>query len=307
MDSPNRLAIELVDEAIDFADEFGITVRHLANDAVVLDFGSEAADGLESGLLTAEIATAGLATIQTRVDSIAGRPRTHVELATDHPGLALLGCQHAAWELSTPEFAGLASGPARLLTDRDEFDLGFTDDFDLTALIVESPTRPDEAVAEQVAKVTDVPTSGVYVLSVPTASLAGSVSGAARAAEVAVLRLARRNYDPANIIAATSRAPIAPVAGDHQTALGRVNDAIAYGASVHLVVDEPIPAIDDLPFSATAAAGRSFGEVLAEAEWDFGAVADAFAPATITVDVRGGPTQTVGRVDEEALADRLEL
>ncbi len=188
MDSPNRLAIELVDEAIDFADEFGLHVRHLENDAVVLEFGTEATDGLEAGLLAAEIATAGLATIQTRVDTIAGRPRTHVELATDHPALALLGCQHAAWELSTPEFSGLASGPARLLTESDELDLGFDDDFDLTALIVESATRPDEAVADHVAKMTDVPTSGVYLISVPTASLAGSVSGAARAAEVAVLR-----------------------------------------------------------------------------------------------------------------------
>lgn len=307
MDSPNRLAIELVDEAIDFADEFGLQVRHLENDAVVLEFGTGTADGLEAGLLAAEIATAGLATLQTRVDTIAGRPRTHVELATDHPALALLGCQHAAWDLSTAGFDGLASGPARLLTNSDEFGLGFRDDFDLTAVVIESATRPDAAVAEYVAKMTDVPTSGVYVLWVPTASLAGSVSGAARAAEVAVLRLARLEYDPANIHAVTARAPVAPVAGDHRTAMGRVNDAIVFGAGVHLIVEEPIDPIDNLPYAATEAAGRPFGDVLAEADWDFAAAADAFAPAAVTVDVRGGPTQTVGTVDEATLADRLGL
>ena len=39
MESPNRMAVELVDEAIDFADELAIEVQELDNGAMVLDFG----------------------------------------------------------------------------------------------------------------------------------------------------------------------------------------------------------------------------------------------------------------------------
>ena len=42
MESLNRMAVELVDEAIDFADELAIEVVELDNGAVVLDFGVEA-------------------------------------------------------------------------------------------------------------------------------------------------------------------------------------------------------------------------------------------------------------------------
>ena len=74
MESLNRLAVELVDEAIDFADELNVDVFELDSGATVLDFGVEAAGGLEAGLLLAEIQTAGLATIQTRMDEVAGTP-----------------------------------------------------------------------------------------------------------------------------------------------------------------------------------------------------------------------------------------
>jgi len=88
MESLNRMAVELVDEAIDFADELAIEVAELDNGAVVLDFGVEAVGGIEAGLLLSEIQTGGLATVQTGVGEIAGAPLTHVETSTDHPAMA---------------------------------------------------------------------------------------------------------------------------------------------------------------------------------------------------------------------------
>ena len=41
MESLNRMATELVDEAIDFAPELGIDVHSLDGDSAVLDFGIE--------------------------------------------------------------------------------------------------------------------------------------------------------------------------------------------------------------------------------------------------------------------------
>ncbi|MEF8774686.1 MAG: methenyltetrahydromethanopterin cyclohydrolase, partial [Halobacteriales archaeon] len=70
MESLNRMAVELVDEAIDFADELGVAVHELDNEATVLDFGVEVESGVEAGLLLAEIQTAGLATVQARMGEV---------------------------------------------------------------------------------------------------------------------------------------------------------------------------------------------------------------------------------------------
>ena len=80
MESLNRMAVELVDEAIDFADELAIEVQELDNGAMVLDFGVEAVGGIEAGLLLAEIQTGGLATVQTGVGEVDGAQigRAHV-------------------------------------------------------------------------------------------------------------------------------------------------------------------------------------------------------------------------------------
>ncbi|MEF8826871.1 MAG: methenyltetrahydromethanopterin cyclohydrolase, partial [Halapricum sp.] len=99
MDPLNRMATELVDEAIDFADELAIAVQQLDSEATVLDFGVHVPGGIESGLMLAEIQTAGLATLDTDMREIEGVPRTHVEISTDYPGLALLGAQKAGWEI----------------------------------------------------------------------------------------------------------------------------------------------------------------------------------------------------------------
>ncbi|MEF8863564.1 MAG: methenyltetrahydromethanopterin cyclohydrolase, partial [Haloarculaceae archaeon] len=106
MESPNVMAVELVDEAIDFADELAVDVWELDNGATVLDFGVETLGGVEAGLLLAEIQTGGLATPQTAMGTVDGAPLTHVELQTDHPALALLCSQKAGWELSVDGFEG---------------------------------------------------------------------------------------------------------------------------------------------------------------------------------------------------------
>ena len=73
MESLNRMAIELVDEAIDFTAELDIGAFELENGATVLDFGVDHAGGLEAGMLLAEIQTAGLATIQTGMGEVQRR------------------------------------------------------------------------------------------------------------------------------------------------------------------------------------------------------------------------------------------
>ena len=306
MESLNRMAIELVDEALDFADELGVVVHELDDEATVLDFGVDVESGVEAGMLLVEIQTAGLATVQTSAGEVAGAPRTHVELSTDRPGLALLGAQKAGWELSVDGYEGLASGPARaLVAEEDEYArLGYRDDFELTALAVESDALPTAAVADHVAERTGVESSAVFLPAFATGSVAGSVAAAARAAELAVFRLSELGYDPADVVSAAGSAPLAPVSHDEATALARTNDAVAYGGRVHLQVASDFDRVDEVVSSAAAEYGEPFVDVFEAVEWDYGALpADVFGPAQVTVDVLDGPTHVVGERHEELLAE----
>ncbi|WP_458190594.1 methenyltetrahydromethanopterin cyclohydrolase [Haladaptatus sp. NG-WS-4] len=310
MESLNRMALELVDEAIDFADELNVAAYELDNEATVLDFGIEADGGMEAGLLLAELQTAGLATVQTQMDDVAGAPLPAVELSTDHPALALLCSQKAGWELTVDDFEGLGSGPARaLVAEESEFQrVGYTDAFEFAVLAVESDTLPNEAVAEHVADLAGVEPNAVFLPTFATGSLTGSVSVASRAAELAVFRLTELGYDPLDILSATGTAPAAPVSYDEATAIGRTNDALAYGGRVHLTVREEFDRFDELPSTVSDEYGTPFETFFNDAGWDFEEIPESvFAPAQVTVDVVDGPTHVLGETNDNLLAASFDL
>ncbi|SEV79679.1 methenyltetrahydromethanopterin cyclohydrolase [Natrinema salifodinae] len=310
MESLNRMAIELVDEALDYAEELNVGGYDLANDATVLDFGLEFDGGVEAGLLLTEIQTAGMATPSYELGELGDASIPYVELSTDQPALSLLCSQKAGWELTTEDFEGLGSGPARaLVAEEAEFrQIGYTDAFDLTALAVETDEEPTEAAAQQVADMAEVEPSSVFLLAYPTASLVGSVTNAARAAELATFRLSELGYDPLDIVSVTGRAPVAPVADDEQTAIARTTDAIAYGGRAHITVREDADIFDSVPSTAAEDHGRPFGAVFDDLDWEFDEVpSDLFAPATVTIDVLGGPTYVHGETNEELLVESFGL
>ena len=302
MENPNLMALELVDEAIDFADELNVGVRHLENEAAVLDFGLGHRGGVEAGLLLVEVATGGLATVQARLGTVDGAALTHVELSTDHPRRSLLACQSPGWALDVDGVSGRGSGPAQLsredgesgafvepdAVDHDE--LGF-EDADFAILVVESPRQPREELVETVATEAGVPTSGVFVLVAPAASVAGSVANAALTAERAVTAFADTGHDARLVRSVTAAAPVAPLARSEADARIRSAAAIGHGGRVHLVVEEDVDRPERL--------------VLGEASIEEGE--DLPAPAQVTLDVVGGPTRVVGGVDESSLGDRLGL
>ena len=307
MESINRTAIELVDEALDFAGELDVVGYELDNGATVVDFGIDAAGGVEAGLLLAEIQTAGLANLRTRMGDLAGAPRQYVELSTDHPAVALLCSQKAGWEVTTESgFEGLGSGPARALVGREtEFErVGYYDSAEFATLAIESTTLPDEEVAEQVAEMAEVDAEGVFLPTFATGSTAGSVTTAARAAELAVFRLLEVGYEPTDVLHASGSAPLAPPTRDETEAMGRTNDALAYGGEVHLQVARDDDRFGEIVSTASEEYGTPFVDVFEDADWDFYDVPESvFAPAQVTVDVVDGPVYTVGETDEELLAE----
>ena len=307
MDSLNRQAVELVDELLEFAPALDVRAVELAAGTTVIDCGVETVGSIGAGLLCAEIQTAGLAGLSTPLQPVAGVPLPHVQLTTDHPALALLGAQKAGWELSfdNPPFEGLGSGPARALvaTESEYRAMEYVDAFDMAVLAVEAATLPDDRVTTAVADAADVAPSALFMPAYATASITGSVAAAARAPELALFRLFELGYDITQVLTATGTAPIAPVAGDEQTALARTNDALAYGSTVHLTVARDDPVLEAVASQATAAYGQPFAEIFASVDWDFYALEPGlFAPAEVTVSVLGGPTYHVGGRDQALVA-----
>ncbi|MFB6221276.1 MAG: methenyltetrahydromethanopterin cyclohydrolase [Halolamina sp.] len=306
MESINRMAVELIDEALDFADELNVAPYELESGATVLDFGIEVDGGMEAGVLLAEIQTAGLATVTTRMGRVDGAPVPHVELSTDHPGIALLCSQKAGWELDFEFYDGLGSGPARALVGQEtEFEaVGYYDEFDLTVLAVESIELPDDEIARHVADLAGVEESGVFLPAYALGSVAGSVAAGARAPELAVWQLFEAGYAPDNIVSVSGSAPVAPVSYDESKAMARTNDAVAYGGEVHLIVTEDDDALAQVTSDAAAEFGRPFTEIFEQHDWDFKALPETvFGPAAATVDVIDGPTYRFGGRDEQLLAE----
>ena len=292
MENPNRMALDLVDEAIDFAAELNVGVRHLENEAAILDFGIVRAGGVEAGLLLAEVTTGGLATVRTRLGSVDGAALTHVELSTDHPTAALLACQSTAWPLEIDGEPATGRGPA-LLSRVGEFragELGL-DEADFAVLALESTRLPDESLVETVASEADTPTSGVFVLVAPEGSVAGSVAAASRAAERAVSRYVELGGDAAAVRTVTASAPVAPLAEEQPEARERSATAVGLGGRAHVVVDADL----DRP------------EALVHDGGAVGSIDELPAPAQVTLDVAGGPTHVLGEVDEARLGDWLGL
>lgn len=306
MESLNRMATELVDEAIDFAPELGIEVTQLSNETTVLDFGVNVPGGIEAGLLLTEIQTAGLVTLSTRLERIDGISLPVVELSTDQPALALLAAGKAGWELSVDEYDALGSGPARALVASEPIfhTLGYRDDFDFTVLSLEADALPTEAVAAHVAEMTGVGEPGVFLPTFASASITGSVVAASRAGELAAFRLQELGYDPRSILSVTAEAPVPPVPEEESTAMARATDATAYGGEVHLVVEEPFDRFDELPSTASDAFASPFADIFDSVDWDMTELdVGLFGPAAVTVDVLGGDVESYGQISPSILQE----
>ena len=94
-------------------------------------------------------------------------------------------------------------------------------------------------------------------------------------------------------------APLAPVAKNDMRAIGRTNDCVLYGGSVHLTVDASDEELEALtprvPSSASRDYGTPFYDLFKRYEWDFYKVdPHLFSPARVSLtsvqeraDVRG--------------------
>jgi methenyltetrahydromethanopterin cyclohydrolase len=184
----------------------------------------------------------------------------------------------------------MASGPGRALARAEDLfeELAWREQAERAVLCLETGQDPPAEIVEKVAQRCGVDPSAVTFLIAPTASMCGSVQISARVVETALHKLHVLGVDPARVRGGWGCCPIAPVAKNDPAAIGRTNDAVLYGGTVHLWIEgadgEVAGLAQKLPSSASEAFGTPFGELLAAADWNFYDIDPIlFSPAEVTL------------------------
>jgi methenyltetrahydromethanopterin cyclohydrolase len=288
--SMNERAAALVDAMAADADALGIEVRTLDSGARLVDCGAHARGGLQAGLGFAAACMGGLGRLDPVPVTVGARTWPGIGVAVGQPAAACLAAQDAGWKLAHDDFFALASGPGRALARVEDLfeELAWRENANQAVLCLETRKEPPGAIVEKVAERCGVERSALTFLIAPTASICGSVQISARVVETALHKLHELGVDPARVRHGWSCCPIAPVAKDDPTAIGRTNDAVLYGGTVHLWIEGTDDEVADLaarlPSSASEAFGTPFGEVLKAADWNFYEIDPMlFSPAAATL------------------------
>ena len=286
----NERAGALVDALVADAEALGIEVRSLDSGARLVDCGARARGGLQAGLGFAAACMGGLGRIDLLAVTVGERTWPGVGVGVDEPAAACLAAQYAGWKLEHDDFFALASGPGRALARAEDLfdELAWQERADRAVLCLETRQPPPAEIVDRVAQRCGVPASAVTFLIAPTASVCGSVQISARVVETAMHKLHELGVDPARVHSGWGCCPVAPVAADDRAAIGRTNDAVLYGGTVHLWIEGADDEIADLarhlPATDSDAFGTPFGELLAAADWNFYDVDPMlFSPAAVTL------------------------
>jgi len=305
----NARAAHLVDQVLESTDLLRVSAHSIPGGGRWIDCGLQAEGGLAAGLALARICTAGLADISVIPGEVAGTAWPQLQVSTDHPVAACLLSQYAGWQISVGKFFAMGSGPMRAVAAREELfqKLAYRESSQQAIGVLEGRKVPDEAVMQYLAERTGLPAADITLLLAPTASLAGTVQVVARVVETALHKLHEIGFDVKRIRSATGTAPLAPVAKDDLTGIGRTNDAILYGGRVTLYVRGDDQSIAEMgprvPAMASLSHGRPFLAIFAAAGHDFYKIdPHLFSPAEVVFqNLDTGHVHRFGKVMPEVL------
>jgi len=311
----NELAWDLVEDAIVAAEDLGIEVHQTADGAHILDFGVEAPGSLSAGITLAEVCTAGLARIATTQGEVAGVGWPLIQIECDEPVEACLLSQYAGWQVSVGDYFGMGSGPMRAAAAHEDVfaRCHYREEARRVVGILESSQLPGDDVVRELASWCSVDPENVALLVAPTSSLAGTMQVVGRSVETALHKLLELDFDVTRITSAIGSAPLAPVAADDLTGIGRTNDAILYGARVTLWLTGDDESIEEVGPSVPSNASESYGEpfltIFEAAGRDFYAVDRLlFSPAEVVFqNVETGRVHPFGAVNPDVLARSFGL
>ena len=230
-----------------------------------------------------------------------------------------MASQYAGWAVNVPatdtskKYFAMGSGPARALHRSEPIfaDIEYRDTATLAVLTLESNRLPGPEVAAWIAGKCGVSPDRLFLLVAPTASLAGSVQIAARIVETGLHKMHEVGFDIATVRSGFGSCPLAPVAADDLTAIGRTNDAVLYGGRAWYTVRTDDAAIESviegLPSAASSDYGVPFGELFRRHGGDFYKIDPLlFSPAEVTItNAVSGRTFHAGGVNTDVLRASL--
>ena len=316
MISLNELAADILRRLTADAESLAVESRLLGNGAEVVDVGVSVPGSLEAGRLFAEVCMAGLGRLAFCQLDVGDLVLPGVAVEVGRPVLACLAAQYAGWAVSVPrsdasgkKYFAMGSGPARALYRGEALfkDVDYEDPGSVAVLALETRELPSSDVAEWVAARCGVPPDAVHLLVAPTASLAGSVQIAARIVETGLHKMHEIGFDLGTVRSGFGTCPLAPVAPDDLTAIGRTNDAVLYGGRAWYTVETADDLVEDVIGDLASAASRDYGTTFAELfgryDHDFYKIDPLlFSPAEVWItNATSGRTFRSGGVDPEVL------
>ncbi len=311
--SPNRQAFSFIHEFISRSEQLNVKVDRI-NGATVIDCGVHVRGGLEAGILFSKVCLGGLARVKLCWSDFRGLKFPGVEVFTDHPIRACMASQYAGWPIKSGKYLFMGSGPACAIVHRGSLFkmLGYQDHSEIAILCLESNRLPHGDVIEQIAESCGCETKNLYILVAPTTSLVGTVQVAARALETGLFKLRRIGYDLGKIISGGAVCPVSPVASSTLNGLGRTNDAISYGSTVHYHIhddDETLAqVVQQVPSCAAPEYGRTYLEIDKSHDNFFNLSPDQFNPAEVWLsNLDSGNSFRAGEIRPDILARSFGL
>ena len=300
--SINKTVKPLVEKLLDTADQLNIGVHTTDGGAKIVDAGINYNGCLESGRLITEICMGGLGKVDLTMSSNTPNWPLTINVHSTDPVLSCLASQYAGWNLSfvkeEDNFNALGSGPCRALALKEDLfnDLNYSDKFYSTVVVLEVDRNPPQEIIDKITNDCSVSEKNLTIILTPTRSLSGSVQVVGRVLEVGMHKLHEIGFPLDKVIDGFGSAPVPPPAPDFLIGMGRTNDAILYGGTVHLFVDVP----DDeafelakrLPSSTSSDYGKPFADIFKEYKYDFYKIDKLlFSPAKVIVStIKTGKT-----------------
>ncbi|MCK4477066.1 methenyltetrahydromethanopterin cyclohydrolase [Candidatus Bathyarchaeota archaeon] len=316
----NELSLRIVKKILDHPKKLSIEVSKLENGATIIDMGVHARGGFEAGRLATEICLGGLANAQLAMMTFADITLPAIGVTTSWPAISTLGIQAGYPLLEGEKTKLIASGPARALAlkPRKLFDfLDFMDESNIAVIVLQMDYLPSEQVAELIAAECNIESKDLYILVTPGESLAGATQIAGRAIEDVTFTMREvLHYDVRKVKHMFGLAPIAPVCKFVKVEKALSDDLICYCGKVFVALEskkgEDLENLaEELVFESTPIYGKTFYDVLKEANFDFRKVPgfpSIFRPAQVIInDLRTGKMYKAGDVNLDMIKKCLRV
>ncbi|MEW6308813.1 MAG: methenyltetrahydromethanopterin cyclohydrolase [Bacillota bacterium] len=313
MVSVNKVSMKLVRRIIAEADRLDVGVLKLPSGATVIDMGVERAGGWEAGRLFSELTMGGLATATFGRFMLGDVYLPSIDVYLDQPLIATFGCQIAGWQLSAGAFSSIGSGPARtqarITSDTYVHHISYQDRNAEVVLCLQMDALPTDELALAVAKGCGVKPADVYLPVASNTSITTSVQVSARSVEQTIHRLQEEGFPLNAILWAWGTAPVAPVCDDPLKTMGRINDALLYGAASDFWVRTTDAECERVVRRVVSEASRLYGQpfeaIFVQNNKDFYQIDHAIhAPARVHLhNVTTGKSFAAGQVHYKLLAE----